>query len=92
MSRPSRLVSDHKFTYDHVFHGPGATDAALYEQCVEPLVTGLLGGYNATVLAYGQTGSGKTHVMGTTGAAVRATAAPTGTVFARRISASFRAW
>ena len=73
------LVSDHKFTYDRVFHGPGATDAALYEQCVEPLVTGLLGGYNATVLAYGQTGSGKTHVMGTTGAAVRATAAPTGT-------------
>ncbi|EEH56706.1 uncharacterized protein MICPUCDRAFT_17639, partial [Micromonas pusilla CCMP1545] len=59
------LVSEHKFTYDHVFHGPGPTEKALYEQCVEPLVRGLVCGYNATVLAYGQTGSGKTHCMGT---------------------------
>jgi len=24
------LVSEHKFTYDHVFHGEGNTEAALY--------------------------------------------------------------
>jgi len=59
------LVSEHKFTYDHVYHGSGASEKALYAQCVEPLVRGLLGGYNATVLAYGQTGSGKTFTMGT---------------------------
>ena len=63
------LVSDHKFTYDHVYHGASAagvpTEKQLYDECVEPLVTGLLAGYNATVLAYGQTGSGKTHTMGT---------------------------
>ena len=59
------LVSEHKFTYDHVYHGSGPSEKALYAQCVEPLVTGLLSGYNATVLAYGQTGSGKTFTMGT---------------------------
>ena len=63
------LVSDHKFTYDHVYHPgtecDGPTEKRLFEQCVEPLVNGLLSGYNATVLAYGQTGSGKTHTMGT---------------------------
>ena len=59
------LVSEHKFTYDHVYHGSGPSEKALYAQCVEPLVRGLLGGYNATVLAYGQTGSGKTFTMGT---------------------------
>jgi hypothetical protein len=63
------LVSEHKFTYDHVYHpgkNPGVTtERQLYDECVEPLVTGLLAGYNATVLAYGQTGSGKTHTMGT---------------------------
>jgi kinesin family protein 4/21/27 len=63
------LVSDHKFTYDHVYHPgtecDGPTEKKLFEQCVEPLVNGLLSGYNATVLAYGQTGSGKTHTMGT---------------------------
>jgi len=38
---------------------------------VEPLVNGLLQGYNATVLAYGQTGSGKTHTMAGRGGAAR---------------------
>ena len=53
-----------QFTYDHVYHGAGPTEKALYDQCVEPLVNGLLAGYNATVLAYGQTGSGEAHTMG----------------------------
>ena len=65
------LVSEHKFTYDHVYHGSGPSEKALYAQCVEPLVTGLLSGYNATVLAYGQTGSGKTFTMGTARDALR---------------------
>ena len=59
------LVSEHKFTYDHVFHGPGPSEKSVFDTCVEPLVTGLTSGYNCTVLAYGQTGSGKTHCMGT---------------------------
>ena len=37
--------------------------AAIYEQCVRPLVESALAGYNATVFAYGQTGSGKTYTM-----------------------------
>mmetsp|Transcript_49300 Transcript_49300/g.94220 ORF Transcript_49300/g.94220 Transcript_49300/m.94220 type:complete len:138 (+) Transcript_49300:259-672(+) len=40
-------------------------ERALFEECVRPLIRGLLAGQNATVLAYGHTGSGKTHVMGT---------------------------
>ena len=74
------LVSEHKFTFDHVYHAeedpaalpatvaaaaPATAEKRLYDHCVAPLVTGLLAGYNATVLAYGQTGSGKTHTMGT---------------------------
>ena len=67
----SLVCKEHKFTYDHVYHGSGPSEKALYAQCVEPLVRGLLGGYNATVLAYGQTGSGKTFTMGTAGDASR---------------------
>ena len=63
------LVSEHKFTYDHVFHGNGQEEKKLYKTCVEPLVKGLMQGYNCTVLAYGQTGSGKTHTMGTAASA-----------------------
>ena len=52
------------FTYDYVY-GEGATDPdLLYEQCVNPLVSGLFKGYNACCFAYGQTGSGKTYTMG----------------------------
>jgi hypothetical protein len=56
-----------RYTFDHVLDG-ASSDAApsrarLYERCVQPLVQGLLEGFNATVLAYGQTGSGKTFTM-----------------------------
>ena len=37
---------------------------AVYESCVQPLMTPYLDGYNVTVLAYGQTGSGKSFTMG----------------------------
>ncbi len=36
----------------------------VYEECVQPLVSSCLDGYNVTVLAYGQTGSGKSYTMG----------------------------
>lgn len=36
----------------------------MYEECVHPLVSSCLDGYNVTVLAYGQTGSGKSFTMG----------------------------
>ncbi|KAI9000288.1 P-loop containing nucleoside triphosphate hydrolase protein, partial [Gaertneriomyces semiglobifer] len=52
------------FTFDHVFN-TNSTQAAVYEECVQPLVDRFLEGFNATVLAYGQTGSGKTYSMGT---------------------------
>ena len=58
------LGLDRAFTYDHVFE-PAASQAAVYTESARPLIDGVLGGFNATVLAYGQTGSGKTHTMGT---------------------------
>ena len=54
------LGLDRAFTYDHVFE-PAASQAAVYTESARPLIDGVLGGFNATVLAYGQTGSGKTH-------------------------------
>eukprot|EP00658_Telonema_sp_P-2_P039534 TRINITY_DN28270_c0_g2_i2.p1 TRINITY_DN28270_c0_g2~~TRINITY_DN28270_c0_g2_i2.p1 ORF type:complete len:1120 (-),score=319.90 TRINITY_DN28270_c0_g2_i2:60-3419(-) len=53
-------------TFDSTF-APEASQADVYQQCVQPLVQGWFEGYNATVLAYGQTGSGKTFTMGTGG-------------------------
>lgn len=41
----------------------GLLEQDSYRQCVGPLVSGFVEGYNATVLAYGQTGTGKTHTM-----------------------------
>lgn len=41
----------------------GATNAAVYEQCVRDEVQKFLNDENCTVFAYGQTGSGKTHTM-----------------------------
>ncbi|XP_055684227.1 kinesin-like protein KIF21A isoform X1 [Lutzomyia longipalpis] len=58
------LGTDKAFTYDFVFD-MDATQAEIYDKCVEKLIEGALRGYNATVLAYGQTGSGKTYTMGT---------------------------
>ena len=66
----SCATSDHTFTYDHVYNGEDKkSEKKLYDNCVEPLVSGLLNGLNGTVLAYGQTGSGKTYTMGTSAGA-----------------------
>lgn len=52
----------HTYTFDHVF--PSSSEQIeIYEQCITPLVSNCIEGYNATVLAYGQTGSGKTHTI-----------------------------
>lgn len=47
------LGTDKAFTYDFVFD-MDATQAEIYDKCVEKLIEGALRGYNATVLAYGQ--------------------------------------
>ncbi|CAM8939098.1 unnamed protein product [Rhodiola kirilowii] len=63
--KPQIQTGTHSFTFDHVYGSTGSPPAAIFEECVSPLVDGLFQGYNATVLAYGQTGSGKTYTMGT---------------------------
>lgn len=50
------------FTFDGIF-SPDTTQAALFEQVVQPVVSDMLKGYNACILAYGVSGSGKTHTM-----------------------------
>ncbi|XP_050904863.1 kinesin-like protein KIN-4C isoform X1 [Lathyrus oleraceus] len=62
---PQVQIGTHAFTYDFVYGSTGSPSAAIYDDCVAPLVDALFHGYNATVLAYGQTGSGKTYTMGT---------------------------
>ncbi|KAL6639809.1 hypothetical protein ACP70R_022631 [Stipagrostis hirtigluma subsp. patula] len=63
--KPQVQIGSHSFTFDHVYGSTGTPSAAMFDECVAPLVDGLFQGYNATVLAYGQTGSGKTYTMGT---------------------------
>ncbi|KAF3616989.1 kinesin-like protein KIN-4A isoform X2 [Capsicum chacoense] len=63
--KPQVQIGTHSFTFDHVYGSTASPSAAMYQECVAPLVDGLFQGYNATVLAYGQTGSGKTYTMGT---------------------------
>ncbi|KAK4352113.1 hypothetical protein RND71_027631 [Anisodus tanguticus] len=63
--KPQVAIGTHSFTFDHVYGNTASPSAAMYQECVSPLVDGLFHGYNATVLAYGQTGSGKTYTMGT---------------------------
>ena len=57
------LGKDKAFTYDYVF-SQTSPQVEIYEASVQPLLSSLFKGYNATVLVYGQTGSGKTHTMG----------------------------
>ncbi|KAI8808348.1 P-loop containing nucleoside triphosphate hydrolase protein, partial [Cladochytrium replicatum] len=57
-------VSEKAFTFDYVY-GQNSAQYELYDDCVAPLVSKFVEGFNATVLAYGQTGSGKTYSMGT---------------------------
>lgn len=63
--KPQVQIGTHSFTFDYVYGNDGSRSSGMFEECVLPLVDGLVQGYNATVLAYGQTGSGKTYTMGT---------------------------
>lgn len=47
-------IGSHSFTFDHVYGSTCSPSSAMFDECVAPLVDGLLEGYNATVLAYGQ--------------------------------------
>lgn len=52
------------YIYDRAF-APDAGQAAVYTESVQPFVSKLFDGYNATVLTYGQSSSGKSYTMGT---------------------------
>jgi hypothetical protein len=56
------LFVDHSFRFQHVFP-PSCTQEQVYETAAEPMVEGLLAGYNAAIVAYGQTGAGKSYTM-----------------------------
>jgi len=54
--------SDIDFYYDYVFQ-PDVTQADVYRAVGQPIVQGVINGFNGAIIAYGQTGSGKTHTM-----------------------------
>uniref|UniRef100_A0A9J2Q873 Kinesin motor domain-containing protein n=1 Tax=Ascaris lumbricoides TaxID=6252 RepID=A0A9J2Q873_ASCLU len=56
------IGGDRSFTYDFVFDQP-TPQSTVYEKCVESLVDGTFGGFNATVLAYGQVLSNCFHLI-----------------------------
>lgn len=59
----SRKGDDPKtFTFDHVFD-TNCSQTEVYSTTARDIVSGVLTGYNGTVLAYGQTGTGKTFTM-----------------------------
>lgn len=58
----TKYIEEHSFTFDNVFEA-NQDNAALYEECVRPLVSETFNGAKTTCFAYGQTGSGKTFTM-----------------------------
>ncbi|KAF8351151.1 P-loop containing nucleoside triphosphate hydrolase protein [Amanita rubescens] len=58
----TKRYKDKRFMFDRVFRHD-ATQQQVYETTVQPLLKGILDGYNATVFAYGATGCGKTHTI-----------------------------
>jgi len=53
---------DVSFFYDFMFQ-PGVAQQDVYVAVAQPIVEGVINGFNGAVIAYGQTGSGKTHTM-----------------------------
>eukprot|EP00397_Hematodinium_sp_SG-2012_P000068 GEMP01000068.1.p1 GENE.GEMP01000068.1~~GEMP01000068.1.p1 ORF type:complete len:3051 (+),score=1039.97 GEMP01000068.1:56-9208(+) len=49
------------FRFDKAYSS--VSQDSLYHECVEPLVSDVLEGYNTTIICYGQTGSGKTYTI-----------------------------
>ncbi|KAJ7499189.1 kinesin-like protein [Mycena latifolia] len=58
----TKRYKDKRFMFDRVFNNE-ARQQDVYEATAQPLLQGLLDGYNATVFAYGATGCGKTHTI-----------------------------
>ncbi|KAF8665817.1 hypothetical protein AX16_000260 [Volvariella volvacea WC 439] len=58
----TKRYKDRRFMFDRVF-GHEARQQEVYEGTSQPLLQGILDGYNATVFAYGATGCGKTHTI-----------------------------
>ncbi|KAK0206737.1 kinesin-like protein [Desarmillaria ectypa] len=58
----TKRYKDRRFMFDKVFDHE-ARQQHVYEATSQPLLKGLLDGYNATVFAYGATGCGKTHTI-----------------------------
>ncbi|KAK7470922.1 tubulin-dependent ATPase kip3 [Stygiomarasmius scandens] len=63
----TKRYKDRRFMFDKVFNHE-AHQQDVYEGTAQPLLRGLLDGYNATVFAYGATGCGKTHTISGTDA------------------------
>eukprot|EP00775_Hariotina_reticulata_P007254 gene7254-7467_t len=62
---PGRVLLGKEFAADRVYLADATADA-VYADEVEPLVSSLYQGFNATIFAYGASGSGKTHtILGT---------------------------
>ena len=59
MLKPETCTQLTAFRFETVF-GPDATQAVVYNECVEPLLARALNGQNASVFAYGPTGAGIT--------------------------------
>ncbi|KAJ7228920.1 kinesin-like protein [Mycena pura] len=58
----TKRYKDKRFMFDKVFNHE-AHQHDVYQATAQPLLRGLLDGYNATVFAYGATGCGKTHTI-----------------------------
>ncbi|KII95806.1 hypothetical protein PLICRDRAFT_693946 [Plicaturopsis crispa FD-325 SS-3] len=58
----TKRYKDKRFMFDRVFDHE-ARQQDVYAATSQPLLKGLLDGYNATVFAYGATGCGKTHTI-----------------------------
>ena len=56
-------AEDQQFTFDRCY-GDTASQDALFEAEVSPIVNSTVAGFNGTVFCYGVTGSGKTYTMG----------------------------
>ncbi|KAE9406042.1 kinesin-domain-containing protein [Gymnopus androsaceus JB14] len=58
----TKRYKDRRFMFDKVFNHE-SRQQDVYEGTAQPLLQGLLEGFNATVFAYGATGCGKTHTI-----------------------------
>ncbi|KAG7097215.1 hypothetical protein E1B28_004586 [Marasmius oreades] len=58
----TKRYKDRRFMFDRVFNAE-AVQQDVYAHTAQPLLQGVLDGYNATVFAYGATGCGKTHTI-----------------------------